>query len=227
MPAELQADSTARTRFSREAQLLASLSHPNISVIHEIIEEEKSGYLILEYVPGQTLAERIAREPLKLEEDLSIGQQIAEAVSAANEKGVVHRDLKPGNIKITPDGRVKVLDFGLAKASVSKAKSGEITETQPGRVIGTPAYMSPEQANADLDEVDEQSDVWGLGAVLHELLTGRAPYQADTPGEVLRKAMTDPVPPVRETADDVPPALAAIADKALARDQSHRRYPEE
>ncbi|MHC4433857.1 MAG: serine/threonine-protein kinase, partial [Planctomycetota bacterium] len=138
MPVEMQADSTARLRFRREAELLASLNHPNIAVIHEIVEQDEGGgFLVLEYVPGRTLAEQIAHKPLKLEEVLSISQQIAEAVAAAHEKGVIHRDLKPANIKITPDGRVKVLDFGLAKASVVEGGSGETNVTQAGRIIGT------------------------------------------------------------------------------------------
>jgi serine/threonine protein kinase len=122
----------AKTRFRREATLLASLNHPNIDVIHEIIEEKELDYLILEYVPGDTLAQRISRKPLKLQEALSIGRQIAEAASAAHEKGIIHRDLKPANIKIMPDGRVKVLDFGLAKASAREGKSADATVTQAG-----------------------------------------------------------------------------------------------
>ncbi|MHC4228163.1 MAG: serine/threonine-protein kinase, partial [Planctomycetota bacterium] len=146
MPAELQADSTAQMRFKREAKLLASLNHPNIAVIHEIIEQDVgSGYLVLEYIPGQTLTERIAHKPLKLEDALSIGGQIAEALLGAYEQGVTHRDLKPGNIKITPEGRVKVLDFGLAKASETQDEKADSIITQPGRIVGTPAYMSPEQ----------------------------------------------------------------------------------
>ncbi|MFC1605057.1 protein kinase [Planctomycetota bacterium] len=183
IPAELQASSTAQARFKREAKLLASLNHPNIAVIHEIVEEKKSGYLILEYIPGETLAERIANKPLKLEEALSIGQQIAEAVSAAHEKGVVHRDLKPGNIKITPDGRVKVLDFGLAKASVSEDKPVEATVTQPGRVMGTPAYMSPEQACGK--PTDKRSDIWSFGCIMYQMMTGQLPFEGETATDTL------------------------------------------
>ncbi|MHC4192436.1 MAG: serine/threonine-protein kinase, partial [Planctomycetota bacterium] len=136
IPAQLAGDSTTRTRFRREAELLASLNHPNIAAIHDIIEQDDgAGYLVLEYVPGETLAERIAREPLKLEEALSISQQIAEAVSAAHDNGVIHRDLKPGNIKITAEGKVKVLDFGLAKASSSQDKNQGTAITQPGRIM--------------------------------------------------------------------------------------------
>ena len=185
MPAELQADTTARMRFRREAELLASLNHPNIAVIHEIVEERESGYLVLEYIPGETLAERISREPLKVEEALSIAQQIAEAVSAAHENGVIHRDLKPGNIKITPDGRIKVLDFGLAKASTNEGRDSEITVTQPGRVMGTPAYMSPEQARGR--QTDRRSDIWSFGCILYEMLTGHLPFEGETTTDMLAR----------------------------------------
>jgi serine/threonine-protein kinase len=183
IPAELQTDSTTRARFNREAKLLASLSHPNISVIHEIIEEEKSGYLILEYVPGETLTRHIAAEPLKLQEVLSICRQVAEAVSAAHEKGVIHRDLKPGNIKITPDGKVKVLDFGLAKAHASEDKGGDITTSEPGHVIGTPAYMSPEQARSK--NMDHRTDIWSFGCIMFQMLTGRLPFEGETATDTL------------------------------------------
>ena len=185
LPAGLQTGSNARKRFRREAELLASLNHPNIAVIHEIIEEDRSGYLILEYVPGETLSERIIRKPLTLEETLSIGRQVAEAISAAHEKGVVHRDLKPGNIKITPDGRVKVLDFGLAKVPAGENKSGEITETQPGRGIGTPAYMSPEQARGK--DIDHRTDIWSFGCILYQMLTGRLPFEGQTATDTLAR----------------------------------------
>jgi serine/threonine protein kinase len=186
MPAELQASSTARTRFTREARLLASLSHPNIGVIHDIIEQaEGNAYLVLEYVPGETLAERMAREPLRLKDALSIGLQIAEAVSAAHEEGIIHRDLKPSNIKITPDGRVKVLDFGLAKTFVSKSATVEPTVTQAGRVIGTPAYMSPEQARGH--PTDRRTDIWSFGCLLYEMLTGHLPFEGETTTDILAR----------------------------------------
>jgi len=133
LPAEVMANPKARSRFSREARLLASVNHPNIATIHEVLEEvEGVGYLILEYVPGQTLAERIARGGIKLEEALSIALQIAEATEAAHEHDVIHRDLKPGNIKITPEGKVKVLDFGLAKAVGGETLDQQSTVTEPG-----------------------------------------------------------------------------------------------
>jgi serine/threonine protein kinase/Tfp pilus assembly protein PilF len=175
---------TARTRFRREAELLASLNHPNIAVIHDIIEQDDhSGYLVLEYIEGETLAERIAREPLSIKEALSIGQQVAEAISAAHKKGIIHRDLKPGNIKITPEGRVKVLDFGLAKTYDRNSKGSDTAAIQPGRVIGTPAYMSPEQACGK--EADHRTDIWSFGCVMYQMLTGQLPFEGETATDTL------------------------------------------
>jgi serine/threonine-protein kinase len=186
MPEHLVADEAARARFRREARVLASLNHPNIAVIHDIIEQgDGAGYLILEYVPGETLAERIGREPVKLAEALSIGQQIAEAVSAAHERGIVHRDLKPGNIKLTPDDRVKVLDFGLAKAAGREASDRDNTITQPGRVIGTPAYMSPEQARGT--PADRRTDIWSFGCIMYQMLTGHPPFESDSATDTLAR----------------------------------------
>jgi len=220
MPVELQADSTARTRFRREAELLASLNHPNIAVIHEIIEQEEgASYLILEYVPGQTLTEHIAGEPLKLEEAFSIGKQIAEAVSAAHEKGVVHRDLKPGNIKITPDGRVKVLDFGLAKTSSSQDKNKGTAITQPGRLIGTPAYMSPEQACSK--PTDKSSDIWSFGCIMYEILTGHLPFEGETATEILARII-EREPDWQALPPDTPANIRILLRRCLEKDPCQR-----
>ncbi|MHC4260584.1 MAG: serine/threonine-protein kinase, partial [Planctomycetota bacterium] len=187
MPAELQADSTAQMRFKREAKLLASLNHPNIAVIHDIIEQDAgSGYLVLEYIPGQTLTERIAHKALKLQDALSIGRQVAEALLGAYEQGVTHRDLKPGNIKITPEGRVKVLDFGLAKA-VATQERPESTITQPGRIVGTPAYMSPEQARGN--PTDHRTAIWSFGCVMYEMLTGHLPFDGETATDTVARIL--------------------------------------
>ncbi len=192
MPPGLMDNATARTRFTREAKLLASLSHPNIGVIHDIIEQaEGIAYLVLEYVPGETLAEQITKGPLKLQEALTIALQIAEAMAAAHEHDVIHRDLKPGNIKITPDGKVKVLDFGLAKAVGGEPSEKPTTVTQPGRVIGTPAYMSPEQARGK--STDKRSDIWSFGCVLYEMLTGKVPFEGETISDTLASILqTEP-----------------------------------
>jgi serine/threonine protein kinase/formylglycine-generating enzyme required for sulfatase activity/dienelactone hydrolase len=221
MPAELQASSSAQARFKREAKLLASLNHPNIAAIHDIIEQDESaGYLILEYVPGETLAQRIAREPLNLEQALSIGRQVAEAVSAAHENGVIHRDLKPGNIKITPEGKVKVLDFGLAKASAREGKSADPTVTQPGRVMGTPAYMSPEQACGK--PTDKRSDIWSFGCIMYQMLAGHIPFEGDTATEILARII-ERQPDWEGLPAEVGPAMRDIISKCLQKDPE-RRY---
>ncbi|MHC4440219.1 MAG: protein kinase domain-containing protein, partial [Planctomycetota bacterium] len=220
MPVELQANPTARIRFTREAKLLASLSHPNIGVIHDIIEQTKSSaFLVLEYIPGETLAERMAREPLQLKDALSIGLQIAEAVCAAHVTGVIHRDLKPSNIKITPEGRVKVLDFGLAKTAVGKSVAVEPTVTQPGRVMGTPAYMSPEQARGKPS--DRRTDIWSFGCVLFEMLTGRLPFEGETATDTLARIIErepdwDQLPPI------TPRNIRVLLRRCLAKDLNRR-----
>jgi serine/threonine protein kinase len=220
MPAGLAGDSNAQMRFRREAKLLASLNHQNIAVIHEIIEQDAGvGYLILEYIPGETLAGRIAREPLKLEEALSVGQQIAEAVSAAHEKGVVHQDLKPGNIKITPDGRVKVLDFGLAKAAVSEGKDGETTVTWPGRVIGTPAYMSPEQARGK--STDHRTDIWSFGCIIYQMLTGHLPFEGETATDTLARII-EREPDWERLSESTPSNIQVLLRRCLEKDPSRR-----
>ncbi|MCP4454069.1 MAG: serine/threonine-protein kinase, partial [Planctomycetes bacterium] len=192
LPSDRPGDPRSHTRFRREAKLLASLNHANIAIIHEIIEQaDGSEYLILEYIPGETLAQRIARASIKPAQALAFGQQIAEAVAAAHEKGVIHRDLKPGNIKITLEGKVKVLDFGLAKATAGKDNEKDILVTQPGHIMGTPAYMSPEQARGR--PVDKRCDIWSFGCVLYEMLTGASPFAGDTVSDTLAHTLqTEP-----------------------------------
>ena len=184
LPAQMLDNPVVRKRWKREAQLLASLNHPNIATIYEELETpERTTYLVLEYVAGKTLAERVAEERLKLEEALSIALQIAEAVATAHDNGVIHRDLKPSNIKITPEGKVKVLDFGLAKAIKSQYPGQQSTTTEPGKIFGTPAYMSPEQARGN--PVDHRSDIWSFGCVLYEMLTGKVPFKGETSSDTL------------------------------------------
>jgi Tol biopolymer transport system component len=163
--------------FDREAKLLASLNHPNISALHEMEKTESSPLLVMEFIEGETLAERIAKGRSPIDEILDICRQIAEGLEAAHYKGVIHRDLKPANVKITPAGKVKILDFGLAgafqaRAAVDSAKSGVMTDT--GLILGTPNYMSPEQAQGNI--VDARSDIWAFGCILYEMLTGGAAF---------------------------------------------------
>ncbi|MFC1793661.1 protein kinase [Planctomycetota bacterium] len=221
IPAALADDSTARMRFKREAELLASLNHPNIAVIYEIVEQDKSGYLILEHIEGETLAERIARGPLKLEEALSIGKQVAEAISAAHKKGVIHRDLKPANIKVTPDGQVKVLDFGLAKATTVEGVSVEVTDTQAGHIIGTPAYMSPEQARGR--PIDKRSDIWSFGCVLYEMLTGKVLFKGETTSDTLANILQTE-PDFQPLPVSTPANIRVLLRRCLEKNPTHRLH---
>ncbi len=220
LPAELMRDAHMRSRLKREAKLLASLDHPNIATIHDIVEQaESGGYLILEYIEGDTLAERIAHRPLDLREALSIAHQIAEAVAAAHEHGVSHRDLKPGNIKITPEGKVKVLDFGLAKALGGEATDQQSTITEPGRVMGTPAYMSPEQARGQ--ETDKRCDIWSFGCVLYEMLTGKVPFEGETVSDTLANVLQTE-PDWRALPQAAPMNIQVLLRRCLEKDP-HRR----
>ena len=189
LPDEFSRDPDRVSRFQREAEVLASLNHPNIAAIYSLEEAQGSRFLVLELVEGDTLADRIARGALPVDEALNIAKQICEALEAAHEKGVVHRDLKPANVKITPDGKTKVLDFGLAKVRTAEAATDfsnsptMMSASTPGMIMGTAAYMSPEQAKGK--EADQTSDIWSFGCVLYEMLTGRPVFEGETLGEVL------------------------------------------
>src|ERR1051326_2352072 len=194
LPDLLALDPESLARFEREAKLLASLNHPNIATIYGI--EEASGHrlLVLEYIPGDTLAVRTARGPLPLDDALDICRQIALAIEAAHEGGVIHRDLKPGNVKITPDGQVKVLDFGLAKgsATVSDAELAHsptmtFAATGMGVILGTAGYISPEQARGKA--VDRRTDIWSFGCVLFECLAGKQIFEGETVSDTIAKIL--------------------------------------
>jgi serine/threonine protein kinase len=194
LPEVFASDPDRLARFEREARVLASLKHPNIAAIHGFEEGGGIRALVLEFVDGETLADRIARGPVPLPEALGIAGQIADALAAAHESGIVHRDLKPANIKVTSSGSVKVLDFGLAKAfepeSVTSDLSMSPTFTTPaatriGVILGTAAYMSPEQARGKA--VDRRSDVWAFGCVLYEMLTGRHAFDGDEVTDVIAR----------------------------------------
>jgi len=192
LPEALAGDAERMARLEREAKILAALNHPNIAGIYGYEEKEGAFYLVLEYVEGPTLAERLAEGPLSVTESLELAAQIAAGIAAAHEAGVIHRDLKPGNIKITAEGRVKVLDFGLAKMAGGDPESGPhlsqsptraYAETKDGIVLGTAGYMSPEQARGK--SVDRRTDLWAMGCVLYEMLTGRQAFRGETISDTL------------------------------------------
>jgi len=222
LPPEVTADRKISSRLEREARLLASLSHPNIAAIYEeLAESEGATYLILEYVPGGTLSDRIADGLIGLAEALSIACQTAAALAAAHRHGIIHRDLKPGNIKITPEGTVKVLDFGLAKAIEEAAtQSQQSTVTQPGRIIGTPAYMSPEQAIGD--PLDYRTDIWSLGVVIYEMLTGELPFQGNTRQALTHCILHDEPKRLTRVRRDAPINLERLISKTLQKDRLSR-----
>ena len=191
LPEAFTADPDRLARFEREAKVLASLNHPNIGSIYGLEEAEGIRALVLELVEGPTLADRITQGPIPIDEALPIAKQIAEALEAAHEQGVIHRDLKPANIKVKPDGTVKVLDFGLAKAFQPDPASGDASQsptltaaaTQAGVIMGTAAYMAPEQAKGKV--VDKRADVWAFGAVVYEMLTGTRAFVGDDVSDTL------------------------------------------
>jgi len=195
LPEQFTKDPQRLARFEREAKLLASLNHPNIAAIHSFEHADDIHFLVLELVPGDTLAEKVAKGPVPVKEALEVCRQIAEGVEAAHEKGVIHRDLKPANVKVTPEGKVKILDFGLAKAFESEtpvtdiSQSPTLTEemTRAGVILGTAAYMSPEQAKGEA--VDKRADIFAFGCVLYELLTGKRTFDGKTITETLAKIL--------------------------------------
>jgi hypothetical protein len=203
-------------RFKAEAEAVASLQHPGIVQIHEIGSHAGRSYLALEYVPGGTLARRCGGRPLPAAEAARLIEALARAVDYAHRRGVVHRDLKPGNILLTEDGQPKITDFGLAKRLESEAgatPTGPLT--QSGAILGTPAYMAPEQAAAKRGAVGPPADVYSLGAILYELLTGRAPFRGDTQVDVILRVISDEPTPPRRIEATCPPDVEAVCLKCL------------
>jgi dienelactone hydrolase len=220
LPAGLMSDPRALSRFQREARILASLNHPNVATIHEKIEQtEGSHYLVLEYIPGQTLTEKMRVGQLSLGESLRISLQIVEALSAAHSKGIMHRDLNPKNIKITPEGNVKVLDFGIAKTYGERARPREYETGQVGRAIGTPPYMSPEQVLGGT--IDHRTDIWSFGCLLYEMLAGVRSFSGDVASDVFSSVMKVD-PDLKKLPAEVKPALRGIISRCLAKDPEQR-----
>jgi eukaryotic-like serine/threonine-protein kinase len=222
LPASLAQDPGRLARLEREATVLASLNHHHIATIHGLEEHHGTRFLVLELVEGATLEERLLHGRIPVEDALTLALQLAAALEAAHGKGIIHRDLKPANIKITPDKRIKVLDFGIAKAL---AAARDADETQPmdlthtGAVIGTPAYMSPEQARGEA--VGVQTDVWSFGAVLYEMLTGSSPFRRKTNAETFASVL-DSQPDYATLPADTPDVARRLVQRCLEKDLSRR-----
>ena len=227
LPEEFARDKERLDQFQREAKLLAQLNHSNIATLYGLEESDGRQFLAMEFVEGETLAERIARGPIPIDEALPLFIQIAGGLEAAHEKGIIHRDLKPPNIKLTPDDEIKILDFGLAKAfaderpEADNSMSPTITRnaTRAGVILGTAAYMSPEQAKGK--SVDKRADIWSFGVVLYEMLSGKRLFTGETISDVLAAVLT------REVDFDAlpgttPPYLRRLLQRCLERDPKRR-----
>jgi len=224
LPPELAADAAFRERFDREARTISSLEHPAICSLYDVGTHGTAAYLVMRFVDGETLAQRIARGPLPLELALDIADRIAGALGAAHDRGVVHRDLKPGNVMIARDGTVQVLDFGLAKnvALMADAVSAGPTvaaATAGATILGTPAYMSPEQARGG--DVDRRADVWAFGCVLYEMLAGRRAFAGPTPADTLAAVLTHE-PDWAAVPDTTPAGIRSIVARCLRKDAARR-----
>ena len=229
LPQEFVKDLERVARFEREAKLLASLSHPNIAIVHGFEEAMGRRVLVLEFIEGETLAQRVSRGPLPIDEALEVCRQIAEGLEAAHERGIIHRDLKPGNVKITPERKVKILDFGLAKAASGQEAAVDLVHsptltaqmTQPGVILGTAAYMSPEQAKGRA--VDKRADIWAFGCVLFECFTGRRAFQGDTISETVA-AILKGEPDWEALPTDMPGNLMVLLRRCLQKDPNERLH---
>ncbi len=215
LAAHLLKDAESRKRFDREAKAVAALNHPNICTIHEIDEAEGRTFLALEFIEGESLQARIERGPLPLEDALDLARQAADGLEAAHEKGVVHRDIKPGNLLITPKGQLKILDFGLALLTEGSKL------TQLDTTLGTIAYMSPEQTMAA--DTDSRTDIWALGVVLYEMVSGRLPFRGDYDRAVMYSITSEEPEPLTALRTGVPMELEWLINKCLAK-QPDGRY---
>ena len=223
LPRELVSDPERKRRFVQEAQAAAALKHPNIGVVYEIDDEDGVDFIAMELIDGEALSDIAKRGALPVERVLHIGVQVVEGLAKAHEGGIVHRDVKPGNILMDKDGHIKIIDFGLAKLlepaenarSDSDIQTAIRGQTQGGQLMGTVAYMSPEQARAQ--HVDQRSDLFSLGILLFELLTGKLPFQGASGLETLNMILTDPAPPVPGD-----PELQRIVHRCLEKERDNR-----
>ena len=227
LPAESVADAQAKRRLIREAQAAAKLDHPNICSIYEVGEDRGISFIVMQYVEGETLSSRIKRTPMEIPEALEIAVQVADALAAAHSRGIIHRDIKPQNIMLTGRHQAKVMDFGLAKVvrDRSLAASEVATEsllTNPGAIVGTVQYMSPEQASGRAHEIDHRSDIFSFGCVLYEVVTGHKAFEGNDAIESLNKVIREPVIPIIELNPTAPSDLQRIVRRCLAKDPDER-----
>jgi eukaryotic-like serine/threonine-protein kinase len=226
LPSQLSASAESRQRFEREARTISQLSHPHICALHDVGREGETEYLVMEYLEGETLADRLLKGPLPLEQTLRFGMQIADALDKAHRQGIVHRDLKPGNVMITKSG-VKLLDFGLAKGMALPSQQSSLTGlptqqalTQEGTILGTFQYMAPEQLEGR--DVDARSDVFALGAVLYEMATGKKAFSGATQASIVSSILRDEPPAISQVQPMSPLALDRIVQACLAKDPEDR-----
>ncbi|MGZ6346982.1 MAG: protein kinase domain-containing protein [Anaerolineales bacterium] len=214
LPREMLHDPQFRTRFEREAKTIAMLEHPAIVPVYDFGEEDGQPYFVMRYMTGGSLTDRMKKGPMSIQDAAQLFERIAPALDEAHAKGIIHRDLKPGNILFDQYGAPYISDFGIAKIA---ANPSNVTGSA---IVGTPAYMSPEQAQGE--GIDGRSDIYGLGVILFELLSGNQPYHGDTPMSVVVKHITDPVPHILDVKPDLPAAIEAVVEKAMAKDRDQR-----
>jgi serine/threonine protein kinase/formylglycine-generating enzyme required for sulfatase activity/predicted esterase len=220
---ELTSNEVGLKRFLREARLASSLDHPNICTIYEVNQVDGLDFIVMQYAEGKTLKQLISGKPLRIDSTISIAIQIANALAAAHDQAIIHRDVKPGNIIVTSKGQVKILDFGLAKSLAYAERTGDGDEselTRHGAQLGTPAYMSPEQARGE--EADHRSDIFSFGIVLFEMATGRVPFKCRSQAETMNAVINTPHTPIAELNSQMPPELSALIDRALAKEPNDR-----
>src|SRR5438309_2796432 len=227
LPTRFTSDAERLKRFQQEAHALVGLNHPNILTVYEIGEDHSTHYIASELIEGETLRQRLLRGRMEVGEAVDIAIQVASALAAAHETGIVHRDIKPENIMLRPDGYVKVLDFGIAKlaeqevpVTLAEEEAVLLVETHLGSIMGTVRYMSPEQARGA--QVDKRTDVWSLGVVLYEMVTGHAPFAGDTPGETMSSILEKEPPPLTNYVAHTPAELQQIISKTLRKDREER-----
>src|SRR5215469_4122609 len=223
LPALFTRDPERLRRFQQEAQAVAALNHPNILAIHDFGDHEGSPYIVTEFLEGETLRARLSAGALPVRKTTELAQQVAIGLAAAHDKGIVHRDLKPENIFVTRDGRVKILDFGLARLTAEATTPDSPTlasQTEPGVVMGTVGYMSPEQVKGQV--ADHRSDLFSFGAILYEMFTGRRAFQGETSVEKMSAILKEDPQELTETGRSIPPALGRIVWHCLEKNPEER-----